>query len=79
MGKVVITSNMGGNSEIITDEKNGIIYNEQNPTVVVKIIENLVNRKSKMDSLGQAARQNIVTRFNIRVQAKKFLKVFRSI
>ncbi len=74
MGKVVITSNMGGNSEIIRNGKNGVIYKKLNVGTIAKTIENLSNHKSKMVALGAEARQNIVTRFNIRAQAKKFLK-----
>lgn len=77
MGKVVITSNMGGNSEIIINGKNGYIYTRMNRKIITKLIENLASNKSKMVALGTAARLNIITRFNIQTQAKKFVEVLK--
>lgn len=79
MGKIVITSNMGGNSEIIANGRNGFFYTRLHHNDIVKLIESLATHKPKMDTLGVAARQNIITRFNIRVQARKFIEILKNL
>ncbi len=79
MGKVVITSTMGGNPEIIQNSINGYLYARLNKVSIVKRIVAMRLSRSKMLELNRQARKNIMKRFNIDVQKKKFVEFFQSI
>lgn len=76
MGKVIITSKIGGNSEIVTDDVNGFIFSKFDVKSVVKLINTLNENRSKLSDLGAAARENALEKFNINKQVKKFVKEF---
>lgn len=73
MGKVVIASSMGGNLEIINNGINGYVYKKFNITNMVRLIDSLSIRRSKILKLSNNARKNIIDKFNIQLQAEKFL------
>jgi glycosyltransferase involved in cell wall biosynthesis len=79
MGKVVITSSMGGNPEIIQNGINGLLYTQLNRTTIIKRIGNLYLHRSKMVELNRQARKNIMDRFNIESQKKKFVQFLQNI
>jgi glycosyltransferase involved in cell wall biosynthesis len=79
MGKVVVTSRMGGNPEIIKNGVNGFLYRQFDITVISKRIEDLYANKSKMAELKRQARENIIDRFNIKIQAKKFIQFLQTL
>lgn len=79
MGKVVITSSMGGNPEIIKNGINGFLYTELNKTAIVKRVVSLYRHRSKMVELNRQARKNIMDRFNIESQKKKFVQFLQKL
>ncbi len=79
MGKIVITSSMGGNPEIITNGVNGFVYKKLINTAIVKRINSLRLHRSRMVDLKRRARENIINRFNIQVQANKFVTVLQNL
>lgn len=79
MGKVVITSSMGGNPEIITNSVNGFLYTKLSKTAIVKRINSLYIHKSRMVDLKRQARENIIDRFNIQIQAKRFVTFLQNL
>ena len=79
MGKVVITSTMGGSPEIINNGVNGFLYKQFNTTTIVKRIDTLRLHRSKMIELNSRARENIMERFNIEIQAKKFIQFLQNL
>lgn len=79
MGEIVITSDMGGNPEIITHGVNGFLYKKLVKAVIVKRIVKLGLHRSRMVDLKRRARENIMHRFNIQIQAKKFVTFLQSI
>jgi glycosyltransferase involved in cell wall biosynthesis len=79
MGKVVITSSMGGNPEIISDGVNGFLYTKLSKAAIVKRIDSLRLHRSRMVDLKRQARENIIDRFNIQVQAKKFVRFLHTL
>lgn len=79
MGKVVITSSMGGNPEIINNGVNGFLYTRLNKTAIVKRVGNLYLHRSKMVELNRQARRNIMDRFNNESQKKKFVQFLQNL
>ena len=79
MGKVVVTSRMGGNPEIVKNGVNGFLYRQFDITAISRRIEDLYAHKSKMAELKRQARENIIDRFNIKIQAKKFIQSLQTL
>jgi glycosyltransferase involved in cell wall biosynthesis len=79
MGKVVITSRIGGNTEIITNCVNGFLYTKLDKAAIVKRVENLCFNRSKMIQLNRQARKNIMDRFNIEIQGQKFVTFLQTL
>lgn len=78
MGKVVITSSMGGNPEIVTNRENGFLYKKFNKTYMVTLIDSLAAHRSQLVEVGMRARENALEKFNIQKQAKKFVNLFQN-
>ncbi len=79
MGKIVITSTMGGNHEIVQNGINGFLFSGLNKASIVKRIITMRLSKSNMLELNRQARKNIMKRFNIEVQKKKFVQFLQNI
>jgi len=54
-GKPVIATNIGGPKEIITNNKNGVLIEPNNPKLLAETILNLLKDKKKMKELGKNA------------------------
>jgi glycosyltransferase involved in cell wall biosynthesis len=65
-GKPVIASNIGGNSEVIRNGKNGILVNPGEKTVIADKLAMLVKNRRLAESLGRAAETTVKKDFCIK-------------
>lgn len=79
MEKVIVTRDIGGNSEIVKNSVNGFLYKDWDREVVSRQITKLFANSKVIIKVGKEARKNVILRFNIENQAKKFYDLFSSI
>jgi glycosyltransferase involved in cell wall biosynthesis len=66
MQKPIIASDIGGSNETIVDNKTGFLFNSGNvESLCKKIIEVLNLDESKLKSMGNEGRKNIIKKFNV--------------
>ncbi|MET3699142.1 spore coat protein SA [Bacillus oleivorans] len=76
-GLPVLTSNRGGNPEVITEGENGsIIYDFDNPDAYVNPIVSLLKSESKRAKMGKNGRKIVETQFSWEHVAVNLLKVY---
>ncbi|MEH7239230.1 glycosyltransferase family 4 protein [Bacillus sp. JJ1562] len=76
-GLPVITSNRGGNPEVIEEGKNGyIIYDYENPDDYAQTINSLLSDKGKREKLGKYGRKKVERDFGWKQVASNLLKVY---
>jgi len=78
-GKVVITSRTGGVSTLITNWHNGILINRGSVSDLVNAIKKIRNNPSLARMLGKNARDTIVTKFNIDMMIRKYIKLYEKL
>ena len=66
MEKPIIASNIGGSNETIIDNKTGILFESgKAESLCKKIIEVLQLDETRLKSIGNEGRKNVIKRFNI--------------
>jgi glycosyltransferase involved in cell wall biosynthesis len=75
-GKPVITTNVGGPSEIIQDKLDGILVPPSNPEAIAKQITRLIGNKDERRRLGERARETAVNRFSWSTIAEKYHQLY---
>lgn len=79
MGKIILTRDIGGNSEIIQNSNNGYLYKQWNNRKVSWDISNIFDNYKISTIIGKRARRNAIINFNIHKQVKQFYHLFLSI
>lgn len=74
LGKLCLVSNVVGNRDVIQNGKNGYICNSVED--FKKNINNLINSKLPV-SLIENAKSDILSNYNSKVMAKKYLKIYK--
>lgn len=79
-GLPIITSNRGGNPEVIVEGKNGyIVHDFENPDVYAEKIINLLNNRSKCEQMGRNGRLKVEKDFSWNRVATNLLGVYEEI
>ncbi|MBM7704377.1 glycosyltransferase family 4 protein [Metabacillus iocasae] len=77
-GLPMITSNRGGNPEVIEEGKNGYIaYDFENPEEYARLINELLGNQSKRESLGKYGRQKVERDFGWNNVAMNLMNVYQ--
>jgi len=74
-----IVSNIPGNSELIKDGVNGLLFEVGNVNQLAEKILSLINNPNKAEEFGIKARQTIENNYDIRQSAKRHIEVYNSI
>jgi spore coat protein SA len=76
-GLPMITSNRGGNPEVIEEGKNGhVVHDFENPDEYARMINNLLSDKGKRDKMGKHGRQKVERDFGWNQVASNLLRVY---
>lgn len=70
-GLPVIASNVGGPTEILTHEKNGLLIEPDDERALASAIRHLLENPGKRTQLGQAARVTVQERFTIQENIRR--------
>jgi len=76
-GKPVIAGDSGGTAETMIINETGLILDCTTPVQLEKNIPELLKNKSKLDTMGQAARSHIVNTLEWDVHAQKAAEIFK--
>lgn len=63
-GLPVVSTNVGGISELVEHDRNGLLVPEKDPLALANALERLLGDVTLRTSLGTAARQHVVTHFD---------------
>ena len=75
----VITSNVYGPSEIITNEQDGIAITPGNAEELASAVRRLLNDNELYERIKSNARNTVQTRFDMRVQTRELLDIYESL
>lgn len=79
MGLPIVSSDIGGNAEIITHGVNGFLYKRLDILSMKRAVIKLSKNKQLRVNIGKEARKNIEKKFNIQNQVKLFYEFFLGI
>lgn len=79
MGKAVVASDVSGISEVITNQKNGILVNPENVNEWIKAIEQLIRNESSAKQIGENARRTIKEKYDWELLSKRMEKILKMI
>lgn len=75
--KTVVATKVGGNPEIIKNNKNGYLINSQDINDIIKIINNL--KKKDLSLIGCSARKSVERKFTSDIMFDKYNDLFKKI
>ena len=79
MEKPVISTNVGGPTEILEDGVNGILVSPKNPQIIAQAIIELASKKKKSEEMGRRGRKEVRRRFNTDTYIAKMLNIYKKI
>jgi len=77
MEKPVISTNVGGPTEILEDGVNGILVSPKNPQIIAQAIIELASKKKKSEEMGRRGRKEVRRRFNTDTYIAKMLNIYK--
>ena len=75
----IVASNIGAITDIIQDEKNGLLFKSKNKEELTKKIETLILNKDLRNRLGQQARNNYKNKYTANTFNKCIVDVFNEV
>ncbi len=79
MEKPVISTNVGGPTEIIEDGVTGILLPPKNPEIIAQAVIELASKKKKSKEMGRRGRKEVQRRFNTDTYIAKMLSIYKKI
>jgi glycosyltransferase involved in cell wall biosynthesis len=76
MGIPVIASNVGGNKEIILENKTGFLFEPGDLNQLVKQIQYFLNDRTQLNIFGQNALDRVQQQFYINKMVAEYLKLY---
>jgi len=75
----VVVSNIPGNTDIIENEVNGLLFTVNNPISLAKNLEILIRRPDLRERLGKAARQTVESRYSLDRITDHYIALYRNL
>ncbi len=75
-GKPVVASAVHGNTDVVDDNRTGLLFPLNEPSLLVKKIETLKNNQKIYDYLSKYARESIEERFNLNRMLKETKELY---
>ena len=77
MGKPVVATDVGGDREMMVDEKTGLLLKEGNSKDIIEKISKILENELMAKEMGKEGTKFIKEQFNWELVAKKFLQIIR--
>jgi len=77
--KAIIATNVGGTSEIITNNESGYLIKVRNATILSLKLKQLIENQPLREKMGNSAFQEVKNKFNWNLSAQKYLELFTNI
>ena len=78
-GLIVVTKDIGGNRELVINNKSGILYKTFNQDEIAKKIKNIIDDKELQKRLRKGAKLHVKKNFNIHKNITNFITLFRNV
>lgn len=75
----VVSTTIGGISELIKDGKEGLLVPEKNESALARVIIRLIDDSSLRQEMGKNGKEKILKEFNIKTQVDKLLEIWAKI
>ncbi len=79
MEKPVISTNVGGPTEIIEDGVTGVLLPPNNPRVIARTVIELASNRKKSEEMGRRGRAEVQRRFNTDTHVTKMFAIYKKI
>ena len=78
-GKVIISTNVGGNAELIQDGQNGLLVPSKDPDALAEKILFLLNNDSLMRQLSAKAREDAIEFYSLRKMIDTYQNLYEEL
>ena len=78
-GLCVLASNTGANTELIQNEKTGLIFEYKNTLDICKKINYIYQNRNKIKEIGESARKDILNKYTKEINAKNVYELYKMI
>jgi glycosyltransferase involved in cell wall biosynthesis len=78
-GIPVIAKSVGGNPELITDQKTGFLITESSAQSFAEAMVKVLKDKILSEKMGQAAKKDANDRFSLKVMVEQYKSIYRSL
>lgn len=78
-GAVVVSSDVGGVSEMFEDKKSGFLFEKGNVEQLIEILESLYNNKDRIIKISKEARNEALKKYEPNAIAKEIIKFYSCI
>ncbi|MDH3588259.1 MAG: glycosyltransferase family 4 protein [Gammaproteobacteria bacterium] len=76
VGLPCVVSNIGGHTDVVVDEKTGLLFRLDNDTELDEKIIQLLDNREFRENLGQAGRERVKSQFNLRQRIEKLERLY---
>ena len=77
VGLPIVTTDVGGNPEVVVDGETGMIVPPQEPSALADAIDAMCKRRETWAAMGRAGRDRVVTEFEIGRMVRQYEELYR--
>ena len=74
--RAVIATSVGGNVEVIDDQKNGLLVPESDENALIEAIKELVESKETRNVFADNARKTVMERYSVRAMVEQYQALY---
>jgi len=78
-GRPVVTTNVGGNPELVVDGETGLLVPSLNPEALAAAIAKLLREPKLRRQLGENGRRRVEEQFSLEAMVRNYAKVYREV
>lgn len=78
-GRPVITCNIGGNAELVSDEVNGVLFSLKDPESLAEKLSQLIGNQDRIEKMSQNARKSVEMYFSGEKHLSEILGLYQSL